>query len=133
VTLKPEFEGQGLVYLLALLNSRLLRWFFPSVSAPFRGGWYSANRQFLSRVPIRLIDFSSAADTEKHGQIVTLVERLLHLHRRRLAVRTPDEKERLDREIAATDSHLDDLVYDLYGLTAEEIGLVEGSAGQAEG
>src|ERR1039458_1833723 len=47
VTLKPHHETLGLHYLLALLNSSLLRWYFPSVSAPFRGGYRSANRQFL--------------------------------------------------------------------------------------
>ena len=29
VTVKPEFDGLKMPYLLALLNSRLLRWFFP--------------------------------------------------------------------------------------------------------
>jgi hypothetical protein len=34
---------------------------------------------------------------------------------------------RLDRQIAATDRQIDRLVYDLYGLTDEEIALVEGA------
>jgi hypothetical protein len=32
------------------------------------------------------------------------------------------------RQIAATDAQIDRLVYDLYGLTADEIQLVEGNA-----
>ncbi|MDE3068266.1 MAG: Eco57I restriction-modification methylase domain-containing protein [Verrucomicrobiota bacterium] len=56
VTVKPEFASLRMPYLLALLNSRLLRWFFPFVSVPFRGNYFSANRQFLGQLPIKLID-----------------------------------------------------------------------------
>jgi hypothetical protein len=40
-------------------------------------------------------------------------------------VKTPPEIARLEREIAATDREIDQLVYELYGLTAEEIRIVE--------
>jgi hypothetical protein len=40
---------------------------------------------------------------------------------------TPDARERLARQIAATDAQIDQLVYDLYGLTAAEIKTVEGN------
>ena len=33
------------------------------------------------------------------------------------------------RQIEATDEQIDALVYELYGLTEEEIGIVEGNAG----
>ena len=36
------------------------------------------------------------------------------------------EKTALERQIAATDAQIDRLVYDLYGLTADEIKIVEG-------
>ncbi len=39
---------------------------------------------------------------------------------------TPNDKSRIERRIEATDRHIDELVYRLYGLTAEEIGIVEG-------
>ena len=50
----------------------------------------------------------------------------LDLHRQLAAAKTPDERTRLERQIAATDQRIDRLVYDLYGLTAEEIKIVEG-------
>jgi hypothetical protein len=36
------------------------------------------------------------------------------------AAKSPDEKTRLDRDLQATDSEIDRLVYDLYGLTTED-------------
>jgi hypothetical protein len=128
VTLKPEYAEQGLPYLLALLNSRLLRWFFPNVSAPFRGGWYSANRQFLSLVPIRLIDFSKPSDKAAHAQIVSLVEQMSALHRQAAAAKSPPDKEALERQIHAAARQIDEMVCELYGLTEDEIKIVEGTA-----
>ena len=47
--------------------------------------------------------------------------------RRRLAAaQTPAEKTRLQRQVDATDAQIDGLVYALYGLTEEEVGVVEG-------
>jgi hypothetical protein len=44
------------------------------------------------------------------------------------ALSTPGDKERLKRQIDATDREIDRLAYDLYGLTDEEIAIVEGEA-----
>ena len=59
--------------------------------------------------------------------MVSLVECMLELHKQSAAARLPDEKERLERQIAVTDRQIDALVYELYGLTGEEIKIVEGS------
>ena len=42
-------------------------------------------------------------------------------------MKVPSEKERLQREIESTDKQIDNLVYELYGLTADEIAIVEGT------
>jgi hypothetical protein len=127
VTLQPAYSRYDLRYLLGLLNSKLLAWFFPHVSAPFRGGWMSANRQFLSQLPIRLLDLATADDQTSHARMVQLVDQMLALHQQLAAVRTPQEKTALTRQIAATDTQIDRLVYDLYALTTDEITIVEGA------
>jgi hypothetical protein len=43
-----------------------------------------------------------------------------------LKASAPHEQESLKRTIAATDTQIDALVYELYGLTEEEIRIVEG-------
>ena len=57
----------------------------------------------------------------QHGKIRW---RMLELHKQ--SPRTPQNKERLEREIESTDRAIDRLVYDMYGLTEEEIRIVEG-------
>jgi hypothetical protein len=62
--------------------------------------------------------------------MVSLVERMLELHKKKPADKTPPALAALEREIAATDAVIDTPVYELYGLTAEEIMIVEGSQGR---
>ncbi len=47
------------------------------------------------------------------------------LHKQLAAARTSFEKTALQRQIEATDKQIDRLVHELYGLTDDEIGIVE--------
>jgi len=58
--------------------------------------------------------------------MVSLVDQMLSLHKQLPLVRTPHEQTALQRQIEAADRQIDALVYELYGLTEEEIGIVEG-------
>ena len=80
----------------------------------------------MKELPIRTIDFNDPADVQRHDRMVALVESMLALHRQLAAARSPQEKELLQRQIAFTDREIDALVYELYGLTEEEIKIVEG-------
>jgi len=118
----------GYLYLLGLLNSKLLDFYFRNNSVMFRGGFFSANRQYIEQVPIRTIDFSDPTDKTHHDRIVELVETMLKLHKNLQAAKTNHEKSLIQRQIDATDKQIDQLVYDLYGLTDEEIRIVEEAA-----
>ena len=65
------------------------------------------------------------AEWRRHDRMVALVRRMLDLHKKLPKVRTAHERTVLEREIAATHRNIDALVYDLYGLTKKEIGVVE--------
>ena len=75
--------------------------------------------------PIHTINFSNSAEKTQHDQMIALVERMLAPHRQYPS--TPGEKTMLEREIASTDRQIDALVYELYGLSEEEIKIVEGN------
>lgn len=78
------------------------------------------------RVPIPTINVTNATHRARHDSMVELVERMLALHKQLAAARTAFDKESLQRHIDITDRQIDRLVYELYGLTDEEIALVEG-------
>lgn len=67
----------------------------------------------------RVIVPANKSDIAVHDRIVALVEKMQDLHRQRAASKTPHEQTALDRQISATDSQIDSLVYDLYGLTED--------------
>ena len=126
VLLRDDGEDNYL-YVLALLNSKLIDWHFRKISVPFRGNFRSANRQFIEPLPIRRIESSNTADSEVHRAIVEKARRMLKLQGRVGPVRDMFTNRRTDllHEIARVDSDIDDLVYELYGLTSAERRLVE--------
>jgi len=76
--------------------------------------------------------------------MVALVERMLELNKRRGGLGPPatgkqtgarraplpTELDRVEREIASTDAEIDDLVYELYGITDEEQRIIEAPQGR---
>ncbi|HEC93578.1 MAG TPA: hypothetical protein ENI51_11465 [Candidatus Atribacteria bacterium] len=110
------------LYILGLINSKLMTKYFHILLS---GGLHIYPNDIKS-LPIRTIDFNNPSDVKMHDEMVRLVERMMDLKRR--YHETDDERLRtqLDHAINATDSAIDALVYRLYGLTDEEIRIVEG-------
>jgi hypothetical protein len=124
ITLKPN-TSVNLRYILGILNSPLLTYFLKETGTPLRGGYFRMKTAYLNPFPIRSINFSDPNDKARHDKMVKLVEQMLTVHTRLVSARTPDDKTRLQRQIDATDQQIDQLVYELYGLTEKEIKVVE--------
>jgi hypothetical protein len=127
ITLRPAVR-ESPKYVLGLLNSRLLDMYLKSVSTTMRGGFFRYFTQFVERLPIRRIDFSNKTDKARHDKMVELVTRMMELKKQQVRApkkQSPSEKQLLDQKLAITDQQIDALVYELYGLTEEEIRIVE--------
>jgi hypothetical protein len=124
------------LYLLGILNSRLGNFYFSQVCAGLEGPGETYLRffgQYLEGFPIRAIDCSKAADVDGGDKIVALVGRMLDLTKRKHSGKlAPSELQRLERQISATDSEIDDLVFKLYGITAEERKIIEGASPETQ-
>jgi hypothetical protein len=116
-------------YVLGILNSRLLFWYLKFISNRFRGGWITCTKQYVGKLPIRTIDFNNPIDKASHDQMIDLVEKMLALHKQLAEAKVPQAKTVLQRQIETTDRQIDELVYELYGLTEEEIKIVEKGLG----
>lgn len=119
-------------YLLGILNSKLSWFAISNISIPFgiRAGKYRYRLiyQYMEKVPIRVINFDSKEDKIRCEMMVSFVERMLELHKRVSDAGSSGDKERIQRQIEATDREIDSLVYELYGLSEEEIKIVEGAS-----
>jgi hypothetical protein len=123
--------GYGIVlddnmYVLGLLNSSTVDYYHKQISTNFRGGWYGYDAKVIRNIPIRSINFSDPTDRARHDKLVTLVDKMLALTPKLHEATSESEKASLQNAITATDAEIDRLVYELYGLTEEEIKIVEG-------
>jgi len=113
------------LYVLGLLNTQLLFRYLLHVGTTLRGGYVRFWTQFIEQLPIRTIDFSNPTDKARHDRMVELVESMLKLHKDLKSAKTDHEKSLIQRQIDAIDRLIDQLVYELYGLTEKEIKIVE--------
>jgi hypothetical protein len=120
-----ESIREHLKFILGLLNSHLLDWYYKRTTVPKANQYFIYKTMFLSKLPVRRIDFQDRRDVGRHDGMVELVDRMLALHSKLAATRTDHEKTVLQRQIVATDREIDALVYELYGLTDDEIKIVE--------
>jgi hypothetical protein len=114
-----------LKYILGLFNSKLINyWFVNRFGLLMEVGGFK-----VGQIPIRRIHFENTIEKSAHDEIVKLVEKMLALQKERQSVRREDDLDRvrnLERQIAQVDAEIDQRVYQLYGLTEEEIRIVEG-------
>jgi hypothetical protein len=98
---------EGSKYLVAVLNSRVVMWLFKKLLPKLQGDFFEPSEIFMRQFPI-----PRAKDAVK---IEKLVDRIL------TAKRTNPQK-----DVSEQEQEIDRLVYVLYGLTEEEINIVEG-------
>jgi hypothetical protein len=108
-------ENYSLKFLLGILNSSCVNYFFRQ---KFSGNNHIASNQ-LAQIPV------PATEKAQHDKMVSLVERMLALQKSLKSTVNPQEADRLMREVESTDRAIDALVYELYGLTEEEVRIVE--------
>ena len=85
----------------------------------------SRSRRGAGRNPTGQAAITAPPDKAGHDRMVALVDRMLGLHRRLAAAKRDDDRTCLHRLINATDRKIDNLVYELYALTPDEIRIVE--------
>jgi type I restriction-modification system DNA methylase subunit len=114
-------------FLLGLLNSKLLNFVYKLGNPQTSKVFAEIKPRVIKQLPIRTIDFSNSAEKAQHDKLVALVDSMLELQKKYHETRMERDKELYERQIKIADVQIDRLVYDLYGLTEEEIGVVEGS------
>jgi hypothetical protein len=125
----PRESKPSAHYLLGVLNSQLLGYFWEDQFFDQRKTFPKIKGTYLKDLPIRAIDFDNPADVALHDKIVMLVERMLDLNKKKAAEKNPNILDQLETQISATDHQIDRLTYQLYNLTEAEIAIVEGGKG----
>ena len=119
------------LYLLGVLNSRLFWFTIARLSIPFgiRAGEfrYRLIYQYMEKVPIRTLDLTKPGEKKQHDRMVQFVEAMLSIQQQLAAAANETERAHCESKAAGLDRQIDELTYDLYGLTEEERALVQAS------
>lgn len=115
------------LYLLGILNSPIPDIILRSIASTKQGGYYEYKPMYITQLPIPSTMRLGAKGKSRHDKMVSLVQRMLDLHKQLQSAKTEHERGVLERQITATDNEIDHLVYELYDLTPDEIAIVEES------
>jgi hypothetical protein len=118
------------LYILAVLNSQLCTFILRGTSHEAPEKKRAQIWEQIAALPIYTPDFDNPNDKSGHDRMVSLVTEMLELHKHLSNAKTDQEKRLVTQEIESTDRQIDSLVYGLYGLTADEIAVVEESVGK---
>jgi TaqI-like C-terminal specificity domain len=121
----PKDRNYNLKYIFGILNSSFCDFCYRAINPEKGEALAEIKKQHLEQLPIRTIDSANPEEVEKHDKLVSLVDNMLELQKKYHEARMERDKEIYERQIKIVDGQIDGLVYDLYGLTEEEIKVVE--------
>ncbi|MFH1977955.1 MAG: N-6 DNA methylase, partial [Candidatus Aenigmatarchaeota archaeon] len=111
------------LYILSILNSKLISYFIRQISSKFSGGYFAFNKQYIEKVPIII-----SSNKEKY-KLIDLAK--IHLEKSKrlceLGDKKTDERVKIEEEIKKIDNEIDSVVYKIYGITPEEQKIIEES------
>jgi hypothetical protein len=116
------------LFLLGLLNSKYLNRVHDGLSQNKDKVFAKVLAENLNKLPLPVLDLSNSADKARHDKLVSLVEQMLVAQPQLARAQSDKDKDFYENKCAALDRQIDALVYELYGLTSDEIKIVEGTS-----
>jgi len=104
-------------YLLALMNSRLMRFYFRFIGIMTAGEAYTLKYETITELPIKLIE------KNKQQKFIEFVDRILAITKDSNYLENPPKQ----AKVREYEHQIDQMVYKLYSLTDGEIKIVENS------
>ena len=108
-----------LKYLTGILNSKLIAFWLKN-KGKMQGSNYQVDKEPLLNIPI-----VNTKDEKVKSKLVKLVDNMIEINKKLVGENNPNTKEILERQVRALDGEIDKLVYGLYGLSDNEIRIIE--------
>ena len=107
-----------LQYVLGILNSKLYEYYYKNIIHQSDTIFPQVRIGYLKELPIYNVEQRNALEVELHDKIVSNVNRVLDLKRK-------SQNEDSEAKVKKYERQIDQMVYKLYGLTKEEVEIVE--------
>lgn len=114
----------SLKYVLGILNSNLMRYYYIKNFTNESMLTVNISKTYLDKLPFPNIDI---VDPNLVNRLFIEVDQMLAAKKQLQQATTEGDKNYLNRKCETLDKQIDELVYKLYGLTEEEIKIVEGN------
>ena len=111
---------ESIFYIQAILNHWFIERLVKSKASKFRGDYYSHGKQFVKQLPIYKINFDDPAEVAKHQRIVELVQTIMQLKERLMAVPNIAQRTVIERSIAAVNNDLNSTIDELYQVESQD-------------
>jgi len=108
--------------LLAVLNSHLMEYYFKFIGIMTAGGAFTLKYETVAEFPVKNLP------EPKQKILINLVDQILAITKDEDYLSNPTKQ----AKVKELERQIDQMVYELYGLTFEEITVVEGKKGQAD-
>ncbi|HEX7415450.1 MAG TPA: TaqI-like C-terminal specificity domain-containing protein [Bacteroidia bacterium] len=115
-------------YLLGLLNSKVLNYYFKNVFTDYRDVFPIMKSGHIEELPIVSINFKNKTEKAAHDKIVALVEQMLLAKKEVKTAKTDKDITYYQRKCQTLDAQIDAEVYTLYDITPDEINIIDGNA-----
>lgn len=126
VPVKCDAAWPSPLFLLGILNSWLISWRHHRRSPKAKKALFPKILvSDLKQIPIPKLHEASVDDSRRHDRMVQLVDQMLEAKKQLASAQTERDKTFYESKCATLDRQIDDLVYELYELTPEEIAIVE--------
>jgi hypothetical protein len=116
----PKDKTQDLLFILGLLNSKLISYLYINqLTQASKDDFPQVTIKDVLSLPYPKINLENSKD------IKLIVSKIADLKQQESNTTNPSDLEVIKRQVASAEMAIDDLVFRLYGLTQEEIKIVE--------
>lgn len=119
-------QNISLKYLLGIYNSSLINYLYQNSVKESGRVFAQVKVVNIKPLPIKEINFQNKTEKNQHDKMVRMVEQILDAKKQLRIAKTDKDKAYYQRRSTELDAQIDNLVYELYGLTEDEIMLIEG-------
>ena len=123
--LVPKAQAPQASYLLGVINSQLLNWYYQTLNPEIGEALAEVKRTNVARLPIRTLDLTKPDEKKQYDRMVQLVEAMLSTQQQLTTAANENDRAYYQSKAAGLDRQIDELTCDLYGLTAAERTLIQ--------
>lgn len=122
---KPLTSEIKVEYIAGILGSNLMAFFIRKYYNETNDAFPQIKVGQLKSLPIKQIDSKNNADLERSNALIQLVQLLFNTNKELQNTKLSDKIEQLKAKVEHTEKRINQLVYELYNLTKDEVEIIE--------